>query len=159
MCVWWCCIIRMRTWWVRGGWIKLDIQMWENNYQGYATVWCQCCERQDTDRWWWGKGGMEETNWKWRQELPWIYLTVHEENDVIHTRIDRCCYECCYCSHYDLDGPNDGSDDLHLYLGRDDVQRYGVIRVWMMTYSQTKKSSDEGVVTNGLIETHMGEGC
>ena len=58
-----------------------------------------------------------------------MHLTVHEEYDMIHIRIDRCYYDCCYYSHYDMDGPNDGSDDLYLYLGRDDVQRCNMIRV------------------------------
>ena len=60
---------------------------------------------------------------------------------MIRAIIKRKNASSSLCSHYDLDEPNDGSDDLSLYVGRS-----GILD------SQTKKSSYSGVVTNRLIE-------
>ena len=60
---------------------------------------------------------------------------------MIRAIIKRKNASSSLCSHYDLDEPNDGSDDLSLYVSRGGIPD-----------SQTKKSTDGRVVTNRLIE-------
>ena len=68
-------------------------------------------------------------------------LKMHLLMVRIRAIIKRNIASSSLCSHYNLDGSNDGSDDLSLYVGRGGVPD-----------SQTKKSSYGGVVTNRLIE-------
>ena len=68
-------------------------------------------------------------------------LKIHLLMVRIRAIIKRKNASSSLCSHYDLDGSNDGSDDLSLHVGRGGVPD-----------SQTKKSSYDEAVTNILIE-------